>query len=321
MSELQIGLLAIGALVVTGVFAYNRLQERGARRDAERSFRSGHQDALMEAPRQGAERPLEPTRPAARVEPADPLGAAAQPDPRIDYVIELALERPAAGIEEQWKAIERRHAPRALLAGSADGLAWRAGLQLVSRDGVAGEADLIEFRSGVETLAAGVGATVSAPEMRAAIEAARELDEFCAEADIQVVVHVASRTDEAFAEDAVRAAAEAAGMAREADGRFTIRDAAGHLLYALGARDGAPADLSLALDLARTPDTQRSFEAMARLAQHLAVSLGGQLEDDNGNVLDERALAAIAQQLDGVRAKLELRGVPAGSALALRLFS
>jgi FtsZ-interacting cell division protein ZipA len=318
MSELQIGLVAIGALVVAGVFAYNRLQERGARRDAERSFRSGHQDALMDEPPRGVERPVEPTRAAARAEPVE---AAAQPDPKIDYVIELSLERPASGIEEQWKAIERRHAPRALLSGSADGLAWRAGLQLVSRDGVAGEADLIEFRSGVETLAAGIGATVSAPEMRAAIEAARELDEFCAEADIQVVIHVASRTDEAFAADTVRSAAEAAGMAREADGRFTIRDPAGHLLYALGARDGAPADLSLALDLARAPDTQRSFEAMARLAQHLAATLGGQLEDDNGNALDERALAAIAQQLDGVRAKLAAHGVPAGSALALRLFS
>ena len=32
MSELQIGLLVIGGLVVVGVLAYNRIQERGARR-------------------------------------------------------------------------------------------------------------------------------------------------------------------------------------------------------------------------------------------------------------------------------------------------
>ena len=42
MSELQIGLLAIGALVVAGVLIYNRVQERRARQAAERTFRSGH---------------------------------------------------------------------------------------------------------------------------------------------------------------------------------------------------------------------------------------------------------------------------------------
>jgi len=38
MSDLQIGLLAVGALVVVGVLAYNGYQERRARRAAERAF-------------------------------------------------------------------------------------------------------------------------------------------------------------------------------------------------------------------------------------------------------------------------------------------
>jgi hypothetical protein len=36
MSELQIGLLAIRGLVVIGVLGYSRIQERGAKRAAER---------------------------------------------------------------------------------------------------------------------------------------------------------------------------------------------------------------------------------------------------------------------------------------------
>jgi hypothetical protein len=43
--------------------------------------------------------------------------------------------------------------------------------------------------------------------------------------------------------------------------------------------------------------------------------------DDNGNTLDERAVAAIAQQLDGVCARLETQGIAPGSPAALRLFS
>ena len=76
-----------------------------------------------------------------------------------------------------------------------------------------------------------------------------------------------------------------------------------------------------ALDLARAPDTRRAFESMARLATQLAAALEGRIVDDNGSALDERAIAAIAQQLDSVRAQLEARGLAPGSPAALRLFS
>jgi FtsZ-interacting cell division protein ZipA len=327
MSELQIGLLAIGGLVVVGVLIYNRIQERGAKRDAERAFRSGHADVLLHAPapeREAAEAPRATPRPAAATQ-------AAEPDPAVDYIVEFSSQQASAQavVQEQWAAIERRHARRVLMAAAPDGRSWRAGLQLVSRDGAVGEADLIEFRSAVETLAASIGATLSAPEMRAAVEAARALDDFCAEADIQVVVHVQGGP---FAGTKVRAAAEAGGLALEADGKFALRNDDHLLLYTLGVRDGtafsaatmkdaAPAALSLALDVARTPDTRRSFESMARLAHHLAAVLGGSIVDDNGRTLDERAVAAIAQQLDSVRARLEAQGISPGSPTALRLFS
>jgi FtsZ-interacting cell division protein ZipA len=338
MSELQIGLLAIGALVVVGVLIYNRVQEGRAKREAERAFRSGHDDVLLEqsAAAQGASHPAEDQggapqdvhRHLPRVEAPHEV---AQPDPAIDYIIEFSAEQPLAQgtMREQWNAIERRHARRALLAGSADGRAWRAALQLVSRDGAIGEADLIEFRSAVETMAASVGAAVAAPEMRAAVEAARALDEFCAESDIQVVVHL---TGGPFAGTKIRAAAEASGLALEADGKFALRDDARRLLYTLATQDGAPFSaatmreatplaLSLALDVTRAPDTRRSFESMARLAQQLAAVLGGRIVDDNGSALDERGMAAIAAQLDSVRARLEARGVAPGGPAALRLFS
>ena len=330
MTELQIGLLAIGALVVAGVLIYNRIQERGAKRAAQSAFRSGHPDALMEphATATGRDAPPEGPRPPVRPEPPEDT---AQPDPSIDYIVEFAAEHSLtqAALRERWNAIARRHARRALLAGSADGRSWRAGLQLVSRDGAIGEADLIEFRSAVETLAASVGATVSAPEMRTAVEAARALDDFCAETDIQVVVHVRGGP---FAGTKIRAAAEAGGLALEPDGKFALRNDEQQLLYTLGTRDGAafaaatmreaaPEALTLALDVPRTPDMRRSFESMTRLAHQLAVVLGGSMADDNGNTLDERAIAAIALQLDAVRARLDAQGVPPGSPAALRLYS
>jgi FtsZ-interacting cell division protein ZipA len=327
MSELQIGLLAIGGLVVAGVLVYNRLQERGASRDADRAFRSQHADALLDAPpptRSAAEPPRVSHRP-------PPPAPTAGPDPAIDYIVEFASDKADShtAVQEEWPAIERRHARRAVIAPGADGKSWRAGLQLVSRDGAVGEADLIEFRSALETVAAYIGATVSAPEMRTAVERARALDDVCAETDIQVVLHVQGGP---FPGTKIRAAAEAGGLALEADGKFALRNEEQVLIYTLGARDNTafsaatvkdamPAALSLSLEVARVPDTRRSFESMARLARQLVAVLGGSIVDDNGNVLDDKAVAAIAQQLDAVRARLEAQGITPGSPTALRLFS
>jgi FtsZ-interacting cell division protein ZipA len=86
-------------------------------------------------------------------------------------------------------------------------------------------------------------------------------------------------------------------------------------------REAAPQALTLALEVARAPDTRRTFDSMTRFANQLASLLGGRMVDDNGNVLDERAVAAIAQQLEAVRAKLEARGIAPGSAAALRVFA
>lgn len=47
MSELQLGLLVIGAMVVIAVLAYNKWQEIRYRREAEHAFGAGHDDVLM----------------------------------------------------------------------------------------------------------------------------------------------------------------------------------------------------------------------------------------------------------------------------------
>ena len=309
MTDLQLGLLIIGVLAVAGVLLYNRLQERSVRRDAERAFGSRHADVLLAEPhldeRQRREPGLEPAHRQQAAPPSDSM-----PDERVDYIVDLGLQRPAAAgsLLEFWAPIERRFAKRALLAAS-DGRGWRrlgagdtgtctalrAGLQLVSRAGVTGDAELIEFRSEVETFGGRIGAAISAPEMRAALDAAGELDRACVEADIQVALHVV----EAQISDEV--------LAGFADQPFQV------------ARRGD--DLTFTMDVPRVLDIGRSYEAMARSARQLAASSGGRLVDDRGKSLDEHALAAIGTQLEPARRLLAERGIEPGSALALRLFS
>jgi len=308
MSDLQIGLLAVGALVVVGVLAYNGYQERRARRAAERAFGSSHADVLMGEPGQRREPLLESSQ---RRELAQ-VGALL-PDQRLDYVIELAPRQlvSAAEVASQWAQFEHRFAGRALLAASPDRHAWRpltsagscaavrAALQLASRSGPVGETELIEFRAAADTLAAGIGATVQAPEIKLALEKARELDQLCGDADIQVVLHVVPQPGGTFA---ARAAEQGP------DEPFAVSQR----------EDGA---YSLSLDVPRTPAVRRGYDAMVVRARDLSAALGGMIVDDNGRVLDERALAGIGAQLDAVHAVLAERGIEPGGPAALRLFA
>jgi hypothetical protein len=307
MSDLQIGLLAVGALVVAVILAYNAVQERRARRVAERAFGSAHADVLLG----GAGERHEPKfdLPARR---AGIVDGGLLPDPRVDYVIELTVRQAtlAAEVQARWQPFEHRFAGRALLAASGDSKDWlalaqaaqchiiRLGLQLASRAGPVAEADLIEFRAAADTLASQVGAAVTAPEIKQALEAARELDELCADADIQVALHVVPRPGREFAAESPRAAPDGFGVSRAARGGYV-----------------------LTLDVPKAADVRRGYDAMVLYARDLAAELDGEIVDDNARTLDERMLASIGAQLDTVRATLEARGIAPGSPAALRLFS
>jgi len=66
MSELQVGLLSVGAVVVAAVFLYNKWQERRYGRQAEVGFASRHEDVLMRSgggAGQGTLQPVSRVRP------------------------------------------------------------------------------------------------------------------------------------------------------------------------------------------------------------------------------------------------------------------
>lgn len=355
MNEFQTGLVLIGAVVVVGVFAYNRWQERQATRAAEEAFRSSHPDVLIgkaedfRSPAASAEERVEPVMAPRSLKPqprepeiGEDWGAC---DERIDYVVELRAEHPltTALAVASWTGMESRFARHASLSGCIDGT-WgvlpqngtferlRVALQLVSRKGVIGESELLEFRSEVETLASKLGTSVNAPEMRESLEAARKLDSVCAEADIQVAFHVVALSGASFPGTKLRAAAEASGFVLDGEGRFALRDDRGRELYALCDRSGAlfsgptmkdatPSALTLSMDVPRTPDTLHTFDAMVRFGRHLASLMDGALVDDNDKPLDDRSVATIGTQLTVVCGALKAHGISPGSGLALRLFS
>lgn len=357
LSEFQMGLAALGVVVIAGVFVFNKWQERKYRKAA-RGFESGHEDVLLVERGAAAPPVAAAVEPTGRVEPqwnmpveeADPAtgadegtgpvvsraapaaGALAEAtlDDRIDCIFELTFGAPLPGADAAALAADfdtQRHV--GIDAFNAAANAWEApladadyeririGLQLTDRSGPVRESDLAAFQGAVEHIAAARGATVGALGPDKPLTQAAQLDSFCAAVDVQIGISLVAEMT--FAETKFRGLAEANGFAREDDGVFRRRDDEGREILTL--RQTGPATVTFALDVPRVPRQLGAFGMLAHCARSLAKGLDARIIDDNHNRLDEAALSRIQQDVGVIHGRMEAAGLPSGGALALRLFA
>ncbi|HSD41060.1 MAG TPA: cell division protein ZipA C-terminal FtsZ-binding domain-containing protein [Burkholderiales bacterium] len=259
MSDLQLGLLGIGVIVVVGVIAYNKWQEVKLRRRAETAFASSHHDVLFGGRAENREGPQAdvartPTgTPGAGERVEHTLGDAvaeagsSQPedvqavsgprlDAAVDFIIGLNCARPVAGSEllhharrlvdealvkpVHWEAQDETREAWRPIAAQGRHRRLRAGMQLADRSGAVSEEDLVSFCGAVQEVALAVGATAELPDIDAALAQARELDRFCADVDVLIGLSVIGSESHTFPGTKIRALAESAGLAMGRDGRF-----------------------------------------------------------------------------------------------------
>jgi FtsZ-interacting cell division protein ZipA len=277
MSDLQISLLIIGALVVGGVTAFNWYQQWRLRRRLENAFGDKHEDVLLreETPRSAAR--VEPQlQGSQRVEPASGdmpvVEAGAEPvpdhmvlagslpevpgfDPEIDYIVALDAAEPisAAGLAElhtRAAAAGRRYR----VAGySFPAQEWeeaarlsggryahlRLALQLVNRRGAVDLGALTTFCAAAQECAQRFGAAARCPDIEQALARARELDAFCADVDVAIGVNIIAPAGK-FAGTRIRGLAESAGLRLEPQGVFHYCDDAQQTLFTLDNHEPAP---------------------------------------------------------------------------------
>ena len=348
MSELQLALLGIGALVVVGVLAFNKLQEMRLKRKSEELFGSRHEDVLLGA----TATPVRPGGSTDRIEPTlsgapgEISAAGGTLDPVIDLIATLETQSAVSGeaistaiVDCQdvpakavgWEGYNRLTARWEPLAAAGEYQQLRAGLQLADRKGAASPQDLADFRALLHAVAEAAGASCTLAEPEAALQRAQQLDTLCADIDVQIGLNLVARNG-AFPGTRIRAFAEAHGLVLEHDGRFCRRDEAGFELYALCSAEPPPFSaesmkalaangLTLLFDVARAPGGIATFEHFVEFARALAEALSAAIVDDNRQPLDVAGLGKIRGQLQALYASMEQQGIAAGSPLALRLFS
>jgi hypothetical protein len=359
VSELQLYLLAGGAVFVALVWGYNVFAERKARRGAEEAFGERPGDALFGKPMGGRQEPtfgelpatsaggLDETIPPRRRMNAEELeapgGPAAEISSRIDTVAVILADDPVMAeqlepllnalqshttpvhvegiVDEQWHPIE-----------TSPKRSWRelrVGLQLASRSGPMAEDEIERFNHAIADFAGSVGAVSQREAPNAAAARARDLDRFAAGADIEVAVNVVGQFGAALALPRVKALALELGMSETAAGDLVSYAADGTPDFVIRAFDESHAHavanhlagLTFGLDVPHVADAPNSFDDMVAIARSFAEKLGAEMVDDNRKPLTDAGLASIRRTVEQVVADMDAHGVPAGGPLARRLFS
>ncbi|MBV8659868.1 MAG: hypothetical protein JO142_18775 [Burkholderiales bacterium] len=354
MTEFQLITLAAGAALVCGVWGFNAWQEWRFKKRTADAFAKSHPDVLLDTPknmvRQGEAGPrlepsIEPLRPVlgggisldtetVDVEDATTLAVAVL-DPALDFIAELHPAEPITGDDISHLEVAKRVKALGLAANDEwetvrdDGkyTELRIGLQMVDRRGPVTEAQLVHFCELVTSLAESHGGVATFPRREDKLRVAAELDSFCADVDMLVGLSVVS-SRAPFAQSRVCAMAEGAGMVLESDGVYYARSESGKVLFTLGDRHHRPLDalddtpsITLLLDVPRVAGGELAFDRMADLAQQMALTLVGDLVDDDNRSLKPADLAAIRKQLVALYGRMDDRGIPAGGVAALRLFA
>lgn len=354
MSQMQLGLLAIGAIVLLAVVLYNQWN---ARKNAPRRSLAKAEDAAAANSEPSLEQPgverVEPVFGALGGEDPTAMTAATvaklgQLDPLIDAVAGMGLEHVVSGdavlaalpttrrVGTKLFTVEGLNAATQVWESPAAGQrysALQAGVQLANRLGPLNEIEFSEFVMKVQQFADALQANPDFPEMMQEVARARELDQFASAHDAQLGFTVRARRASWSPGYLTQHAAAQGFVAGVLPGRMVLpssQPGGAPVLVLQYETQAALADdpeqsalreFQLSLDVPHVPRGEQPYQRMCEVAVALAQTMEGVVTDGSEQALSEEFMQGIAVDLDKLYDALAQRELDAGSALARRLFS
>ncbi len=347
MSDLQIGLILLGVVLILLVLLFNWWQDRRVRRQMQEQFPDREDDPLLGA----AAPPVARTR----REPGFGMSSAAtadapsgdtdddpgEVDPTTEVVIDIAFAQPVPSeqLHAATHSIRRAGTKPVRMFAEREGGGHRAHLRpneayvsmqlavlLANRNGPLSEIEWSELWTVAQGIAERFDGSMEGPEQNEVVERARRLDALCAELDAMVGVALQLPGARPVAdvmrvlEDAgfLRHGKQLAWMSEQGIPRFTALFN-GRLP---GEVQSASVDrVELVLDLPNSPADDQAFSRMASVGRHLAAGLDAQLLDDQGRPVADGVDQALDRQLYERYALLADSGFEAGQERTARLFS
>lgn len=343
MSDLQIGLILLGVVLILAVLVFNWWQDWRVRQKMKDQFPEREHDPLMGA--QGAFTPRrEPglgALPSDAVNENDDEDDPDDVDPTTEVVIDVSFAQPVGSSQlyNALKSIRKVGNKPVRVFAEREGGGHRAWLRpaesytsvqlavlMANRSGALTDIEWSQLWTLAQRLADHFDGSVEGPEIETVQERARALDTLCAELDAQVGLVL--KLEQPKDTDAVFRVLENAGFLRGDDHLAWMSDSGLPRFIALF--DGVPAAkldsdqisrVDFVLDVPNSPADEQAFSRMATVGRDLAKRLDAVLLDDQGRPLPDHADDAIDDQLYALYVRLEEAGYPPGEARTARVFS
>ncbi len=275
--------------------------------------------------------------------------AALEPDDSSEYVAILSAGDPIsahalvlvlqqlkfAGKPLRWLGQRRHQTSWEEVIQAAPGTEFvklAACMQLADRNGPARIEELDTFCDMAQAVAANLYAVIDCPDKQAALVAAADLDQFCADVDVLIGFNVISKDGAPFAGTKLRGLAESTGMKLMPDGSFQYLDDHGAQLFSLCNLESAPFSagemknlsthgVTFLFDVPKAAGGVQAFNQMLLAARQFVGPLGALMVDDNRRELTDAGIDKIRQQLVAIYARMDQRGISPGSPRSKRLFA
>ena len=350
MSQLQIALLIVGAVLIVGVIAYNRWLEWKAIKKLRAGLGRDGLDPLTSPSLQGGAK-------SGRTEPRltgfsvnDTTGSTIADhgfDETMEQVVSISFDAPVAGDVlltacQGFGAAGAKPVQLAATHAQSDQLelirpdqfysGLHFGVLLANRSGALTAIEYSEFVQGVQRVAEKFEATIDIPDMNEVLTRAQKLDEQLAKIDLQMAIHIVTNGAAWPVEMIARAAVEA-GFAQRPDGRFVYfrsgtelfqmyaMDTEGRRVLAIPGSSSQIQALSIIFDVPRAPEIEKPFQTLIAVARNMAARLGASVVDDHRNPVTDAAISQVEAQLKPLYDRLQAMDIEAGSYRALRLFA
>lgn len=343
MSDLQIGLISLGVVIILLVLLFNWWQDRRVRQQMQAHFPEDENDPLMSHVASSTVR-KEPT-----VRIADSLSDTEsdtqdehdEVDESCEAVIDIAFATPVLGRELAQVLHDHLRAdakPLRFFAITEDGMhrtqlnaeekysSMQLAVLLANRSGPITAIEWSRLWSAAQSVAQHFDAMVEGPEQNDVVQRAQQLDALCAELDAQVGLSLKLAGPISFKQ--VMAIVSEVGFLDY--GRQTAWLAESGIPRFSVLFDGLLADevqsasverIDLLLDLPNSPADEQAFSRMACVGRDLALRLDAELLDDQGRPLPEGADQAIDEQLSTMYEQLAMAGFIAGEPRTARVFA
>ncbi|MGB6106056.1 MAG: cell division protein ZipA C-terminal FtsZ-binding domain-containing protein [Pusillimonas sp.] len=340
MSDLQIGLIILGIVLILIVLIFNWWQDRRVRQKMQEHFPEREHDPLMGggAVAQGRREPgfglREPDEDPAADDPIEV-------DPTTEVVIDISFAQavPSASLQSAIQSLVKAGNKPVRVFAEREGGGHRARLRpgeayvsmqlavlLANRSGPLTDIEWSQLWTAAQGLAERFDGAIEAPEQAQVLTYAAELDQMCAALDAQVGLTL--RPQDILTVSEISGVLEQVGflpygrqlawMSDTGLPRFTaLLDG----VPALDAQSSGVSRVDLLLDLPNSPADEQAFSRMASVGRDLARRLKAELLDDQGHPVSDSADQAIDQQLLELYGKLGQAGFEAGAERTVRVFS